>query len=196
MGLLLLYPFFVHGALVLEQPHWVVGSCVVLLVLGYIALIGNRAALWVMVLGTGTLVLFAGVWRTGLEHVMYLPPIFINLALLTLFGRTLGSGKTPLVTQFETLMNGEPDHELRHYTRRATQWWTAFFVLMMFECIGLALFAPAEIWSLFTNFLNYAAIALMFLIEYRIRVRALPRRTHRGFIAFFRKLIVAAPRAR
>ena len=109
--------------------------------------------------------------------ILYLPPILINATLLLLFGRTLLPGQEPLITQFARRVEGEKDEDVLKYTSGLTRIWTLFFILMLIEAIGLALFAPIEIWSLFTNLINYLLMLGLFLIEivYRvIRFRRLP----------------------
>ena len=73
---------------------------------------------------------------------MYLPPVLVNLALMALFGKTLLSGATPLVSRVASLWRGTLDPVVSRYTRRVTIAWTVFFALMALESIGLALFAP------------------------------------------------------
>ncbi len=61
--------------------------------------------------------------------------------------------------------------------------WTIFSALM-----ALALFAPLHNWSLFTNFLNYGLVLLLFVIEYQLRLYCLPSHEHLSFRAFCRLL--------
>ncbi|MCU7809621.1 MAG: hypothetical protein KZQ77_00080, partial [Candidatus Thiodiazotropha sp. (ex Notomyrtea botanica)] len=74
------------------------------------------------------------------------------------------------------------------YTYGVTVLWSALFMIMIVESVLLALYATPEVWSLFTNFINYAFIGLVFFIEYRVRTRKLPHLQHPGFTAFLLSL--------
>ena len=102
--------------------------------------------------------------------VLYLPPILIAGGLLFLFGRTLMPGEEDLISAFAKRVEGESDEAVLNYTRRLTWVWTLFFAAMLIESIVLALFAPIETWSLFTNLINYLLIAGLFLLELLYRV--------------------------
>lgn len=109
--------------------------------------------------------------------ILYLPPILIATSLLYLFGRTLMPGEEPLISHFARRVEGDRDEAVFRYTRSLTWIWTLFFAAMLIESVVLALFAPIEIWSLFTNLINYLLIGGLFLVEllYRIvRFRRLP----------------------
>lgn len=109
--------------------------------------------------------------------ILYLPPILINTGLLYLFGRTLMPGEEPFISQIARRVEGEDDEAVLHYTRGLTWVWSWFFVVMLIESVLLALFAPIEVWSLFTNLINYLLLVGLFLVEllYRvIRFRRLP----------------------
>lgn len=138
----------------------------------------------------GSLVTAAVVlWEWGEEAlIVYAPPVLINLAMMLLFYRTLMPGSTPLVGRVAAMWRGELDAEVARYTRRVTIAWTVFFGLTAVESIGLALFAPLEIWSLFTNCLNYVLVLLFFLVEYRLRHYCLPEHEHLSFRDFCRLL--------
>ena len=102
--------------------------------------------------------------------ILYLPPILIASGLLVIFGRTLQPGEEPLITQFARRVERESDAAVLLYTRRLTWVWTLFFAAMLIESILLALFAPIEVWSLFTNLINYLLIAGLFALELLYRV--------------------------
>ncbi len=102
--------------------------------------------------------------------VLYLPPILIAGGLLFLFGRTLMPGEEDLISAFAKRVEGESDEVVLKYTRRLTWVWTLFFAAMLIESIVLALFAPIDTWSLFTNLINYLLIAGLFLLELLYRM--------------------------
>ncbi|MEJ2591025.1 MAG: hypothetical protein P8178_06450, partial [Candidatus Thiodiazotropha sp.] len=145
---------------------------------------GNRGG-WLLLIA----MLASAAWVYNLHGdpapLLRVPPVAINGILCLLFGTTLTAGRKPLITRFAELMHGHAldDNALR-YTRGVTLMWTSLFALMTAECLLLALFAGAETWSLFTNFVNYAVVLLAFFIEYRIRIHRLADLQHPGFTGF------------
>ncbi len=131
-------------------------------------------------------VLFAAGGRGQLA--IYLPPLLITLSLFLLFAGSLRPGQTPLVTGLARLLEGDLPPDVAHYTRRVTIAWALFLALMNGELWLLALLAPAELWSLFANFINYILLLLFFAGEYWLRRRCLPHRHQPGFILFLRQL--------
>lgn len=100
---------------------------------------------------------------------LYVPPVAINLALCWLFGRTLVKGRVPLIARFATIEQGTLTPELERYTRNLTWMWTFLFAAAAAISAALALSGNRDAWSLFTNLLNYLAVALLFLCEYVYR---------------------------
>lgn len=103
------------------------------------------------------------------EWLLYVPPVMINLALCWLFGRTLVKGRVPLIARFAMIEQGTLAAELERYTRTLTWTWTLLFAAAALTSALLALSGSRDAWSLFTNFLNYLAVALLFLGEYLYR---------------------------
>jgi uncharacterized membrane protein len=191
--MLLLYPVISHTAIVIGQPLW---SAVYLLVLiGFFLvkeLLGRKykAAFVLMILLVAGSGLVSG---ERLFLIMYLPPIVISLGLLLIFGRTLQAGRVPIITRYAELIDGELSDDMVLYTYRITQAWTLFFFILLVECIALAVFAPAAIWSLFTNVINYIAIAVMFFAEYIYRKRMFSDQPKRSFIQFMQRVVRIRP---
>ena len=97
-------------------------------------------------------------------------PLAVNLALCGLFGRTLAAGREPMIARFARLERGaELPADLARYTRALTAAWTGFFAAMAAVSLGLALWGSVLAWSLFTNVINYALVALFFVAEYVVR---------------------------
>lgn len=120
--------------------------------------------------------------------LLYVLPVLVNAMLLLLFANSLRKGSIPLITRIAITLDGPQSDRSQHYTKRVTQAWALFFALMMVETILLSIFAPPSIWSFFTNFANYALIALFMATEYAIRIRYLADQNHTGFISFLRRL--------
>jgi uncharacterized membrane protein len=64
------------------------------------------------------------------------------------------------------------------YTRKITVAWTVFFAAMATAATLLFLLAPLTAWSVFAHFLTLPLVAVMFLVEYWLRRRALPNMQH------------------
>jgi uncharacterized membrane protein len=101
--------------------------------------------------------------------LLYAPPVAINLALCWLFGRTLARGRVPLIARFAMMEQGTLSPELASYTRRLTWLWTLLFAGAAVASVVLALSGSRDAWSLFTNFLNYLLVAVLFLGEFAYR---------------------------
>lgn len=117
------------------------------------------------------------VWPS-LEHhfgvVYWLQNAGIQLLLCLVFGRSLMAGKKPLCTRFAEVVHGPltPQHEI--YARQVTVAWTLFFAVMVLISTMLFFLAPLATWSVFANFMTLPLVALMFIVEYRVRKRVLP----------------------
>lgn len=181
---LLAYPALIHLCFAFDRPQFLTATWLVASAVGLAVAIRRGLASLSLLFGV---LLVAGTalwWWGSAGDLIFLPPVIINIALMVLFGRTLVSGATPLVTRIASLWRGSLDQEIALYTRRVTMAWTMFFALMVVESIVLGLFAPLHVWSLFTNFLNYVFILLFFVIEYQLRLYCLASHEHMSFRAF------------
>ncbi|UCV11642.1 hypothetical protein KI614_16145 [Dechloromonas denitrificans] len=128
----------------------------------------------------GLVVLAVLVWqwpllRQNIALLYFIQHVGTNLALGALFGRTLLKGRVPLVTHFARLAHDGIISPLKEkYTRRVTIAWASYFMLTALISTILFVFAPASVWSTFANLLGTVLIALMFVIEHLVRLRALP----------------------
>jgi uncharacterized membrane protein len=108
------------------------------------------------------------------EWLLFLPPILINLALAWVFGRTLASGRLPLISRFALMEQETLSAEVAAYTRTLTWLWTLLFVAAAGVSAALALSGNRDAWSLFTNLINYLLVGALFLGEFvyrRLRFR-------------------------
>lgn len=139
-----------------------------------------RAAnpLWMVIGGLCVIALLATIWPTLRQNVAllyFIQHFGTNLALGILFGRSLFGQRQALVTHFAMLAHdGKISPTKTRYTRAVTIAWTVFFLGMATVSALLFFFAPAAAWSAFANLLSLLLIALMFIIEHLIRLRALP----------------------
>lgn len=121
-----------------------------------------------------------GAWFSFLQNVG------INTVLAVFFGRTLRAGRRPLVTTLAAAVHEEMSPQLLRYTRQVTVAWTLFFVACVVLSVLLFFAAPIEVWSWFANILALPLIGLMFLVEYEVRKRVLPKRDLLGLLATVR----------
>ena len=131
--------------------------------------------------GGGNLLLFGGlIWlwptlRQNVPLVFFIQHLGTNLALATLFGRSLLGGGEALITQLaKAIHHGEISERKRIYTRQATLAWTLFFLSNALVSALLWLFAPQSAWSVFANLLSMPLLLGMFVAEHLWRHVALP----------------------
>jgi uncharacterized membrane protein len=98
-----------------------------------------------------------------------------NLALATLFGKTLIGPGEPLITRFARIVNnGVLSGRQLRYTRQATQAWALFFLANATLSSLLYALAPHAVWSFYASLLTAPLIGLMFVAEHLWRMRVLP----------------------
>lgn len=154
-------------------------------------LIGRSRHLPLVVAGTLSLLgALALLWTTLRQNiaVLYLVQhVGINLALASLFGRTLRGPGEALVTRLARLVypQGISPRKIR-YTRGVTLAWTIFFVANATLSALLYVFAPAAAWSIYANLLGLPLLATMFLGEHLWRMRVLPPEERPGVAEIIR----------
>ena len=109
------------------------------------------------------------------DWVYWLMHESVQLLLFATFARTLMPGQQPLCTQFAKIVHGTLSHEHIIYSRKVTVAWALFFVLIILISNGLFFFYPIKIWSIFVNFTYLPLVAIMFIAEYTIRLKVLPK---------------------
>jgi uncharacterized membrane protein/3-hydroxymyristoyl/3-hydroxydecanoyl-(acyl carrier protein) dehydratase len=207
------YPLFAHGASLLKSPSLTVAS-VAILAAAILVRPLTEGRRWAWLAAPAAALAIFWLWRANAAAlVLYLPPVLLNVFLAWLFGHTLAHGSVPLVERLVLLLQrpGEPlEAAIAHYARGLTITWTALFVLLGAVNLGLALCVtpgglldsvgvtpplPIErgIWSLFANVLNYAIVAMFFLLEYAYRRRRFPGRPYRNLLDFLRRAAAAGP---
>lgn len=90
------------------------------------------------------------------------------------FGRTLQTGRTPMITGFARIVHGSLSPALIGYTRSATWAWSFYFGGISGLSLLLFWLAPVSIWSAFANLLGGPLLVLMFVGEYAVRCYVLP----------------------
>jgi uncharacterized membrane protein len=122
--------------------------------------------LFLGVYGLATLAMFE---FAGLYGMLFLPPVAINFAVASFFGRTLLPGQTDLITRIALQVRADRSPRVLRYTRRVSWSWMWFCLGMALLSAVLAMEAPLEVWSLFANFFNYLLLAAFFLAEVALR---------------------------
>jgi uncharacterized membrane protein len=119
-----------------------------------------------------------GLWptlRQNVPLVFFIQHLGTNLALATLFGRSLLGGGEALITQLaRAIHHGQISERKRRYTRQATIAWTSFFLGNALISAILWLLAPQSVWSIFANLLSLPLLIAMFIAEHIWRTHALP----------------------
>lgn len=192
MAAAIAYPLALHGAVATGHPRIALGLLLGVCALGaFLARPVVHASprsrlLWLAVIIFSAVALFMLLENTGLA-LLYIPPILINGAMVALFLGSLGAGRDPVISRFARIERGggelPPDIEI--YARRLTGIWGGLFAAMAIESALLAAFAPLELWSLFTNILNYVFVTLLFAGEYLYRRLRFRHHSHPSPWAFF-----------
>jgi uncharacterized membrane protein len=209
------YPVLAHFAIA-RNSAWLTIAALTLLaaVLLLPGLARGSIGAWLAVPLVGA----ASWWLSNVEQpvlALYLPPIVVPAFLAGVFGNTLRSGRTPLISQLIRLLQApgddEPESAVWAYARRLTAAWTAMFVALATFNLLLAAFVEPdgllrasgiepriavshEVWSLFTNLLEYLLVAAFFVIEYAYRRQRFPRQPYRNMFDFLRRMLAAMPR--
>jgi uncharacterized membrane protein len=184
IGLIAAYPLLVHISVVFNLPHLLaLGPLVCILGLFWRGLLNfNRYSWLIFVVLIGVLVLMDRMKLT--LYLLYLPPIFIPLLLLFVFGRTLIAGREPLITAIGEAARGPLSQPMRHYTRRLTQLWCVVFIVMASWACALPWLKDPGLWSWFTNVINYGFVGGLFLGEFILRKYLFPTHNHPNFFEY------------
>ena len=145
---------------------------------------------WLVFCGLSAVVLTLGYFQWTL-YLLYLTPIVIPLGLLIFFGRTLFSGRTPLITVISEAARGPLTPAMQNYTRLLTQLWCLVFAILILWSAILPWVQRPELWSWFTNVINYGFVGAFFVIEFMVRKKLFPEHNHPSFIQYIRIIIQA-----
>jgi len=102
------------------------------------------------------------------KRFMLSMPALVNLVLLWSFGLSLRD-ESSMIERFARMQNPKLTNEQVTYCRNVTRIWCVFFVFNGGIAALLALAFPIEWWALFTGFLTYVFMGLMFASEYIFR---------------------------
>jgi len=187
--LLLTYPLALHLGIYFGHIDLAVFYLAILLTLPFLSALFKRTrpASWqIMAAGFALIVLILAAGNEQL--IVKLVPLTVNGVLLWFFASTLFNGRIPLITRFASLMRQDMPPAVLVYTRRATIAWSAYFLSMFILSLLLALYAPIELWSFFSNVLSYVLLVLMFLAEFTVRRLVVHEHMDYSFSEFLQRL--------
>lgn len=175
-----------------DRSSPVVGAALSLVPVALVALAmvrrsGHRA--WALAAIAAAALAIAARWDLVERHfagVFLMDHTALNLALAWLFGGTLAGGREPLCTRFARLLHGTLPPEVERYTRQVTIAWTAFFLAVVATSLVLFFTGLHEAWSLLATVGSPVLVALMFAVEYAVRMRVLPHWQRTGVLAGIR----------
>ena len=207
------YPVLAHFAIARNSAGLTIAALTLLAAISLLPGLARGAALaWLAVPLIGA----AYWWLSGVDRLavtLYVPPIIVPAFLACVFGTTLRSGRTPLISQLVRLLHApqdEPEAAVWSYARRLTAAWTMLFVtLAVFNLLLAALVEPDgllrsggfdpplsvthELWSLCTNLLEYLVVAAFFVVEYAYRRQKYPHQPYHSMFDFVRRTVAAMP---
>lgn len=164
-----------HVAIVLNHPEFAPA----MVALG-VALILSAAIVWrdsrceIFILST-LVVIFSAMAYLALRGDMFaarsvvIPPILINAGLAYVFGRTLFSGRDPLISHFSRLSRGTNPEPLVSYTRTVTWIWTIYFVVFSIIALYSGVYMPVKSWTWLVNIGGPGSAIVLFLGEHAFR---------------------------
>jgi uncharacterized membrane protein len=141
---------------------------------------------WAVALAAVALWMGWGILERNFTNLFFLEHAGMNLLLAVTFGRTLAGEREPLCTRFARIIHGTLEPDVLRYTRQVTLAWTIFFSVLFALSCTLYLAHLIEAWSFLANFASPVLLALMFVIEYAVRLRVLPNHARIGILGGIR----------
>ena len=170
----LFYPLAIWFGKGKIEPRWLAGLLLVLVATRIPTLKVSRLARWsafcalVLVLGA--------VWMNALLPLK-LYPVLVNLAFLITFAYSLSTPQS-MIERFARLTEPHLPASAVEYTRNVTKVWCVFFVVNGSIAFATAVWAPQEVWALYTGVISYVLMGCLFAIEYLVRIRFKRRHQH------------------
>lgn len=109
------------------------------------------------------------VFMANSESSLRFYPVLINLSMLFTFAYTLVYPPT-IIERFARLSSKDFPPEAVAYSRKLTLVWCAFFSANAVFSAYTALFFSLHAWSLYNGLIAYGFVALIFIVEYPIRL--------------------------
>jgi uncharacterized membrane protein len=192
-----IWPLSLHYAILFAAPEWPARVTAAAIVLGTLiwAIADARPA--AALLAAAIVALLGATVLYAPQILLFAPPVIINAALAALFGASLRSGREPVISVFARLeQGGHLPPDLARHARSVTWLWTLLLAAMAALAIALAISTPLETWSMFTNVVNYALIAALFIGEYLYRRLRFRHYRHASLAVLLRNVRSVKPFAR
>ncbi len=197
LALAVAWPLSLHLAVLLASPEWParVNAAALALAALLAALANGRlralAGLAASVAGLAAALLYAP------QLLLFAPPVVINAAVAWFFGSSLRKGREPMISVFARREHGGAlPPELERHALVVTWLWTLLPAFSSLASLALALWAPLEAWSFFTNVLVYLLLAALFVGEYLYRRLRYRQYGQASLVDFLRHLRSAGLSAR
>ena len=130
-----------------------------------------------------------GILEQNFTNLFFIEHAGMNLLLAVMFGRTLMGGSEPLCTRFARIIHGTLPPDVVRYTRQVTLAWTIFFASLFVLSCALYLGKFVAAWSFLANIASPILVAMMFVVEYAIRLRVLPNHERIGILGGIRAFL-------
>ncbi|MFM4647985.1 COG4648 family protein [Aeromonas bivalvium] len=178
-GLLLAYPLAVYWGL----TRWGGSALLVLLLVTFaLRLLPGAAPVreWLLL---GRLLACIGLLLTALsalfsaQHWLLYYPLAVSLALLGLFGWSLGQPMS-LVERLARLTDPELPPAGVRYTRTVTRVWCGFFLVNGALAAATIWHGDLALWSLYNGLISYLLMGVLMGGEYLVRLRVKRSFTH------------------
>lgn len=170
----LAYPLLALFLIRLVSPVWLVAALVVALLLRLV--VGGKGsappAMIFASLAAVTGIAITAVFDQELSLRLY--PVFMNLAVLSVFGWSLVNPPS-MIERFARLVEPDLPQEGVTYTRKVTQAWCIFFLINISISLWTVFRAGFEIWALYNGAIAYGLMGLMFAGEFLVRRRVKSR---------------------
>ena len=189
--LLLCYPFLVHFSIIYHLDSLRLAA-IVFLAAGLLwkPLLSASPFAW-GVAGSVILLVVVQQWAPWAMNVIFIPPVALHFLVASVFIQSLLPGQTPLVTAIGEFSRGPLSPSMIAYTAAVTWLWAIMLSLLTLLSAVLPFIGNLEIWSLFTNFINYLLVAFVFVAEFIYRRYRFPDHKHPGFIEYIRIVVDA-----
>jgi len=179
-GLLALYPLLMYVGQSRLGVTWIACILIAICAIRLVAFRFGPAARIAGAFGSRELLFFCGgaitlallsVWRDSPDAILFYP-VFMNAAMLLLFGSSLLSPPTVVERIARSRHPGLPV-EAVPYLRRVTIAWCIFFVGNGAVALYTALRSTFETWALYNGLIAYVLIGAMFAGEFLTRLRVM-----------------------
>lgn len=109
-------------------------------------------------------------------YLLYLlQHLAVHAALAWFFLASLRPGQVGACTRFAAQVHAHMSPALIRYTRQITWAWGLFFIANGVVSVGLMITAGPAVWADYAIYATFPLVTLMFVLEYLVRWRVLPR---------------------